>query len=684
MVSNSVDSGFKVIEDDPYLRPYADSIRERFGRYKEVKAAIEESEKCTLVEFAGAYKVMGLHRTEGGVRYREWAPNAHRLTLMGDFNGWDPRANPLGRLEFGFWELFLPDGDGAPAIAHGSKVKVCVWVSEDDYMVRIPAWITYCVQEGGGGVYDGVFWDPPEKYEFKYERPAVPAGLRIYETHIGMAASEPRIGTYAEFKDVVLDYVVDLGYNAIQIMAIMEHAYYASFGYQVTNFFAPCSRYGTCEEFKELVDEAHRRGLLVFLDVVHSHASRNTEDGLNNFDGSGHQYFHDGPRGFHSIWDSRLFNYGSWEVKRFLLSNLRYWVEEYRIDGFRFDGVMTMIYHSRGIGGTPTRYDEYFGPIVDQDAMVYLMLANDMLHSLHPNILTLAEEVSGFPTMCRPIEEGGIGFDYRFGMGIPDKWIELLKKPDEEWNMGNLVHALTNRRWKEKTIAYAECHDQALVGDKTIAFWLMDKEMYTEMTTLKEKNIIIDRGIALHKMIRLITMSLGGEGYLTFMGNEFGHPEWIDFPRSGNNWSYHYAFRRWYLAKDHLLRYQYLHRFERCMNKLEDRYRVFQLSSYVSLKHESDKVIVYERGNLVFVFNFHPTQSYFSYLVGVPSDHPYQIILDSDWKEFDGHCRNDPSCVFHPTAKPQNNRPFSMQVYSPSRTAVVYCPVDECKSSLLD
>lgn len=179
-----------------------------------------------------------------------------------------------------------------------------------------------------------------------------------------------------------------------------------------------------------------------------------------------------------------------------------------------------MMYHSRGIGeGFSGNYEEYFGLNVDTEAVNYLMLANYMLHHIYPEVITIAEDVSGMPGSCRPVAEGGIGFDYRLGMAIPDKWIKLLKDTaDDEWNMGNMVHTLTNRRWMEKTVAYAESHDQALVGDKTIAFWLMDKEMYTHMSTLSDPSPIIDRGIALHKMIRLITHVLGGEAYLNFMG----------------------------------------------------------------------------------------------------------------------------------------------------------------------
>lgn len=509
-------------------------------------------------------------------------------------------------------------------------------------MDRISAWARVVWQQGQSPLFDGVFWNP-EPYVWKSKVPSFSDrdGLKIYEAHVGMSSAEPKISTYIEFKNTVLPHVFNLGYNAIQLMAIMEHSYYASFGYQVTNFFAISSRCGTPEELKELIDKAHEMGILVFLDLVHSHASKNVSDGINLFDGTDHCFFHSGYKGTHPLWDSRLFNYDNWEVLRFLLSNVRWFMEEYKFDGFRFDGITSMLYTHRGVSHPFVNgYGEYFDEhLVDIEAITYLTLANDVIHTANPQCITIAEDVSGHATLCRPIAEGGIGFDYRLGMGIPDKWISLIKnEKDENWNMGSIVWELINRRYKEKCIAYAESHDQALVGDKTIAFWLMDKEMYTHMSLLQPETPIISRGIALHKMIRLITMALGGEGYLNFMGNEFGHPEWIDFPREGNNWSYHYARRRWDLVEDKLLRYRHLYLFDVAMNHLEQKYHwLTSPQAYILLKHEDDKLISFERGNLFWVFNFHPTKSFEGYHFGISTPGKYRIVLDSDDTAFGGH-----------------------------------------------
>jgi 1,4-alpha-glucan branching enzyme len=414
------------------------------------------------------------------------------------------------------------------------------------------------------------------------------------------------------------------------------------------------------------------------MDVVHSHASSNSMDGINQFDGTDHQYFHEGARGRHSLWDSRIFNYGHWEVLRFLLSNLRWYIEEYHFDGFRFDGITSMLYTHHGIGFQFSGdYREYFGHHVDVDACVYMMLANDLVHSVLPDAgITIAEDVSGMPTLCVPVERGGIGFDYRLAMAVPDKWIELLEKEkDENWNVGNIVHTLTNRRWNEKTIGYAESHDQALVGDKTMAFWLMDAAMYDQMSAHGPMTGVVDRGIALHKIIRMLCYSLAGEGYLTFMGNEFGHPEWVDFPRAGNHNSYHHARRRWDLADNPDLRYKFLLEWERLMHVTETAHPFCRPGAhqYVVLQHESDKLIAIERGDrLLMVFNLHPNNSYTDYRIGTCWGGKYRIVLDSDAGNVGGHGRIHHDVVHETRGEEWQNRPNFIQVYSPARSCQVY------------
>ncbi|KAI9876033.1 MAG: alpha-1,4-glucan branching enzyme [Pleopsidium flavum] len=667
--SNAVPAdGTGVVQLDPWLSPFKDALRSRYSHAQKWIKTINHTEGG-LEKFSRGFERFGFNvHNNGDIIYREWAPNATQASLIGDFNGWNREATPMKRDDYGVWEVTLPANNGQPAIQHGTKVK---------RIERIPAWITRVTQDISiSPIYDAVFWNPPksERYVFKHPRPPKPASARIYEAHVGISSPETRITTYKEFTKNVLPRIHHLGYNVIQLMAIMEHAYYASFGYQVNSFFAASSRFGTPDDLKELIDTAHSMGISVLLDVVHSHASKNVLDGLNMFDGTDHQYFHGGVKGKHELWDSRLFNYGSHEVLRFLLSNLRFWMEEYQFDGFRFDGVTSMLYTHHGIGtGFSGGYHEYFGPNVDENGVVYLMLANEMLHQLYPDCITIAEDVSGMPALCLALSLGGIGFDYRLAMAIPDMYIKWLKeKEDSEWDMGALVFTLTNRRHGEKTIAYAESHDQALVGDKSLLMWLCDKELYTHMSILTEYTPVIERGLSLHKMIRLITHGLGGEGYLNFEGNEFGHPEWLDFPREGNDNSFWYARRQFNLPDDKLLRYRFLNEFDSKMQWTEEKYGwLHSTQAYVSLKNQQDKVIVFERAGLLWIFNFHPTQSFADYRVGVEQSGTYRIVLDTDDTDFGGFGRNEKSTRFFTTPFQWNGRKNFIQVYIPTRTAIV-------------
>uniref|UniRef100_A0A8C1SC77 1,4-alpha-glucan branching enzyme n=1 Tax=Cyprinus carpio TaxID=7962 RepID=A0A8C1SC77_CYPCA len=614
------------------------------SRFAERLAQLEEAEGA-FDYFTLSYRSFGIQRrSDNGLVLREWAPGAEAVFLTGDFNSWEKQSHPFTQKEYGKWELYLsPKVDKSPAIKHLTKLKV---LNTSRHLMEI---LLFAFLE----------WHPFQ--------PPRPSSLRIYEAHVGISSPEEKIASYRNFTRDVLPRIKDLGYNCVQLMAIMEHAYYASFGYQVTNFFAASSRFGTPDDLKHLVDTAHSMGITVLLDMVHSHASSNTEDGLNYFDGTDSCFFHGGSRGNHSLWGSRLFNYSSWEVVRFLLSNLRWWMEEYHFDGFRFDAVTSMLYHHHGIGTSFSgNYSEYFGIHVDEDALVYLMLANHILHKLYPQCITVAEDVSGMPGLCRSIEEGGLGFDYRLTMAVPDKWIQVLKEVrDEDWDLKNIVQTLTNRRRGEASITYAESHDQALVGDKSLAFWLMDKEMYTNMSALTAMTPVIDRGIQLHKLIRLLTHSLGGEGYLNFMGNEFGHPEWLDFPRKGNNESYHYARRQFNLVDIEHLRYRQLYAFDRDMNLTEDKYGWLAAGqAAVTTLNQADKVIVFERSNLLFIFNFHPCNSYIDYRVAVEHAGKYKIKLNSDELQYGGHGRLVQDTEFFTEPMPFNGRAQSFLVKS--------------------
>jgi 1,4-alpha-glucan branching enzyme len=675
----NADKMLGLIARDTWLAPYEHALRRREAHYARVRASLDE-QGGLLGTVSQGHHYFGFNRGERdgipGVWYREWAPAAQALFLTGDFNQWDRFANPLTRDEWGVWSLFLPDVEYANRLTHGSMLKVHVRESEGRERDRIPAYARRVLQEPGGGAFTAQFWMPEAPYVFAHPSPPLPGpeGLRVYEAHVGMAQEEGKVGSFDEFTERVLPRIVALGYNTLQLMAIMEHPYYGSFGYHVSSFFAVSSRFGTPEELKRLIDTAHGYGLRVLLDLVHSHAVKNTLEGLNHFDGTEWQYFHAGERGYHTAWDSLVFDYSKFEVQRFLLSNVRFWLEEFRFDGFRFDGVTSMLYTGHGLNRVFTTYADYFGDDVDEDALVYLQLANDLTRAVDASSTTVAEDVSGMPGLAVPVTEGGAGFDYRLAMGIPDYWIRVVKSADEEWQLEDIWRTLLNRRWGEKHIGYAESHDQSIVGDQTLAFRLMDKEMYWGMN-VHTPNIVVERGIALHKMIRLITFSLAGEGYLNFIGNEFGHPEWVDFPREGNGFSFQHARRQWSLVDNPDLRFRGLNQFDAAMQCLDKDHHLLTNPLIEQLSvHEQDKLLVYRHGALVFVFNFHSTASYTDLRIPVPDATDYRLLLNTDDTAFAGRGHVDTGTTYPLQTVPYHGREQSIQLYLPSRSAQVLIP----------
>ncbi len=660
---------YQITEIDPWLAPHAGDIELRMNRFKEKRWQLV-GDAATLADFANGHLFFGFHRTKNGWVFREWMPGADEVRLFGDFNGWDKESHPLDRGENGVWEIAL---NGKDSLKNGQNIKL--WVRHgEEWFARMPAYSTRVVMDEETKTLCSQVWDPEEAYpwtdaEFIAQKPDAPL---IYEAHVGMSQDKEGIGTYREFADNVLPRIRDLGYNTVQLMAIQEHPYYGSFGYQVTNFFAAAHWYGDPEDLKYLVNKAHEMGIRVLLDVVHSHACPNVGEGLQLQDGTEYQYFLEGGQGWHPAWGTKLFNYGRVEVLHFLLSNLKFWQTEYHFDGFRFDGVTSMIYHDHGLGSAFTNYDMYFNMNTDLEALNYLQLANELIHEVNPNATTVSEDMSGMPGMCLPIEQGGIGFDYRLAMGEPDYWIKLLKDTrDEDWNMNALWHEMTTRRPQEKVIGYCESHDQALVGDKTIIFRMADAEMYTGM--MKDyHSITMDRAIELHKIIRLYTMSLGGNGYLNFMGNEFGHPEWIDFPREGNGWSYKYCRRQWSLVDDKRLKYEWLNDFDKAMINLAKDRKLLNDPYAVSLWIDPDrKIITFSRGKLLFVFNFHNSYSEQRFFLHAHTtgEGTYRVILSTDEERFGGPALIDHSFEYH-TAYVEG-RGLGFDVYSPCRTAMV-------------
>ena len=663
-----------IVERDEWLQPVADKIADRHQRYQNRMEAIAE-QAGTIVDYANGYRYYGWQYDDTlcGWWFREWLPEAYDVFIFGDFNSWQRTQLRLDKDRNGVWSIFLPEAMYGHLLTHGSLYKLHVH-GKNGWNDRIPAYATRVVQDEVSKNYTAQFWIPQpfEWHDQDFDAKSV-GDLLIYETHIGMAQEKEGVGTYNEFTELVLPRIKQAGYNAIQIMAIAEHPYYGSFGYHVSSFFAPSSRFGTPEELKHLIDTAHSMGIAVIMDLVHAHYVKNLNEGILDLDGSDHHYSKAGEAGYQQYWDSMIFDYGKGGVEHFLLSNVKYWLDEFHFDGYRFDGVTSMLYYHRGYIDFDSR-EKFFDEGVDLDAITYLTLANKLIHSINPSAITIAEDVSGMPGICLPIDDGGVGFDYRLGMAIPDFWIKMLKDtPDEDWNIWEMWSILTNRLPEVKTVAYAESHDQALVGDKTIAFRLLDKLMYDSMDR-KSESMVVDRGLALHKMIRLITITTGGDAYLNFMGNEFGHPEWIDFPREGNNWSYSHARRQWSLRDSEELRYSYLADFDEEMIKLVKENAILS-DGYPYNLHmdEQNKTMVYEHRDLLFIFNWHTTASIPDYELPVRRAGKYVLELSTDEERFGGLARQmvgEEHFSFNVECEDGSIQP-RIKIYNTSRTAMV-------------
>ena len=661
-----------IVANDPWLEPFENAIQGRHDHALWMIDHLTNGGKMKLSDFATGYLYYGLHRNEKGEWiFREWAPNATEIYLIGDFNKWKETPKyALKKSKNGQdWEIKLPK----TALKHGDLYKMLVkWPGGQGE--RIPAWVRRVVQDDETKIFSAQVWAPEKEYKWKkktFKPDTTP--LLIYECHIGMAQDAEKVGTYTEFKENILPRIIKEGYNCIQIMAIQEHPYYGSFGYHVSNFFAPSSRFGTPEELKELIDTAHQNGLAVIMDLVHSHAVKNEVEGLGNLCGDPNQYFYPGDRREHNQWDSLCFDYGKDQVMHFLLSNCKYWLDEFHFDGFRFDGVTSMLYYNHGLGVDFGGYADYFNGGEDDNALCYLALANQVIHEVNKNAITIAEEMSGMPGLAAKFEDGGLGFDYRLAMGLPDYWIKMIKeKSDEQWNPRDIFWEMTNRRADEKTISYAESHDQALVGDKTIIFRLIDADMYWHFKK-GDENEMARRGIALHKMIRLVTSSTMGGGYLNFMGNEWGHPEWIDFPREGNGWSCKYARRQWNLVDNKNLCYHWLGDFDRKMIEVMKSQKDFNLTPVQEIWiNEGDQIMAFMRGDLLYVFNFSPTRSYTDYGFLVPLGE-YNVVLNTDSPDYGGFGFSDDSVAHFTNFDPMyaGDGKGWLQLYIPARSAVV-------------
>lgn len=630
--------------EDPELAPYRDFFLQRCSRFEQEKTRIEKN-FGSLKAYSDIYTHFGPHLIKGKDgnfwRWREYMPHATEIWLTTSKLNFKRNAQyrftNKGNGEF---ELTLPQ----EALPHGEYVELRVQgpmpPQKSDGSIpelpvpmrRVPAFAQWVEQDPHvPEQWCARIWAPENPYQFKHHRRGLLQFPRIYEAHVGMAQSSLQhfgesVGTYDYFRRFVLPRIREDGYTAVQLMGILEHPLYKSFGYQVSSYYAPSSRYGNPDQFKELVDAAHGLGLAVILDITHGHACANTEQGLACYDGS--NYFFSAK---YNQWGTPSFDYGNEMARRFLLSNCRYWMEEFRIDGFRFDAVGNMLYIDHGVNDSFSHVGRCFygkdgQPREDVYGELYLCLANDLIHNMDEHAITIAEEFSGMPGLTCSPAEGGLGFDYRFAMGIPDFWAKAIENPKD---MGSMWYEMTNHRPYDRTISYVECHDQCINGDDAMIWRLLGDSMYRYMGASSE-TWNISRGLAFYRLMRLLTLTAADAGYLNFMGNEFGHPEWLDAEE--------HAHRQWHLADQPDLKYASLAAWDKAQlnilvgQHLDD----FLQQPMFRFIHEDMRLLAFERGHLLFVFNFHETEPRENLLFAVTPG-KYIEILSSDQKKFGGH-----------------------------------------------
>ncbi|KAG8075748.1 hypothetical protein GUJ93_ZPchr0006g43795 [Zizania palustris] len=556
-----------------------------------------------------------------------------------------------------------------PAISHKDKYRL-YFNTPDGALERIPAWATYVLPDVRGKQSYAVHWEPPpeEIYKWRFERPKVKGSLRIYECHVGISGSEQKISSFQEFTSNVLPHIKDAGYNAIQLIGIVEHKDYSSVGYKVTNYFAVSSRFGTPEDFKKLVDEAHGLEMVVLLDIVHSYASADELVGLSLFDGSNDCYFHTGKRGHHKYWGTRMFKYDDVDVLHFLFSNLNWWVTEYHIDGFQFHSLSSMLYTHNGFSTFTGAMEEYCNQYVDKDALIYLILANEMLHELHPDIITIAEDATFYPGLCEPTTQGGLGFDYWVNLSIPEMWLWHLENvPGQEWSMNKIMKVLISKNCN--MLSYVENHNQSISGRKSFAEIILHKEKCSNNSVSDDG---IFRACSLLKIIKLLTFSTSGGAYLNFIGNEFAHPKRIEFPMSGNDYSFGLANRQWELLEKGV--HKHIFNFDKDLMSLDGKERLI-LRGSPNIHHcdDTSMFISFTRGPFLFVFNFNPDATSGLYSVGVDEAGEYQLILNTDETKYGGRGELKSNQYMKRTS---DNRVGgcrnSLELALPSRSAHVY------------
>ncbi len=610
------------------------------------------------------YRVLGAHPVcwggEKGTQFAVWAPNAAGVSVVGDFNHWDESAHPLAsRGDSGVWEAFVP------GIGPGALYKYHIRSRHGHYRVHKadPVGFQHEVPPGTASVVSELVhdWNDEEWMAERVQRNALDAPWSIYEVHLGSWMRVPKEGgrflSYGEAAPLLAEYARRLGFTHVELLPVMEHPFYGSWGYQATGYFAPTSRYGTPQEFMSLVDTLHQHGIGVIVDWVPSHFP-DDEHGLGFFDGT-HLYEHADPRlGHHPDWDSLIFNYGRGEVRSFLLSSAMFWLDRYHVDGLRVDAVSSMLYldYSRKAGEwIPNRY----GGNENLEAMSFLRRLNREVYAHHPDVQTVAEESTAWPQVSRPVQVGGLGFGMKWDMG----WMHDM--------LTYMAHDPVHRRF----------HHHMLTFRLAYAF----QENF--VLPLSHDEVVHGKGALIEKMpgdywqrranLRLLLGYMYAQPgkKLLFMGGEFGQTrEWDHDSRL--DWHVctqpeHRGIQRWVRDLNAVMRA------ERALHECDFEPAGFE---WIDYSDDASSVISFLRrgaveGEVVAVAcNFAPIVRG-DYVLGVPHGGPWRELLNSDAEEYGGGGAGNGGRLAA-VEEPLHGQPYRLQLTLPP-LAVLFLKPEE-------
>jgi 1,4-alpha-glucan branching enzyme len=570
------------------------------------------------------YDKLGAHVVSAdgveGVNFAVWAPNARRVSVVGDFNGWDGRQHPMQSLgASGVWDLFVATAREGQRYKYEIRTHHGALVLKSDpygFAFERPPATASIICRSLHTWQDDEWMRRRAAYDSWFQRP-----MATYEVHLGSWARIPeeagRYPTYAELADRLIPYVKQMGFSHLELLPVMEHPFSGSWGYQVTGFYAPTSRFGKPEEFKGFVDACHRNGIGVILDWVPGHFPKDAY-ALANFDGTA-LYEHADPRqGEHRDWGTLIFNYGRSEVRNFLLANALYWLDEYHVDGLRVDAVASMLYldYSRQAGQwVPNR----FGGRENLDAIAFLRQLNTLTHAEYPGSITIAEESTSWPSVSRPTYVGGLGFTYKWNMGWMNDILEYVKQDPihRRWHHRHVTFSLLYAFSENFILPFS--HDEVVHG-KGSMFGKVPGDDWQKAATLR----------ALYGFM----YSHPGKK-LMFMGCEFGQ---------GREWNYDHSLD-WHLLdqrfhgglKQYVRDLNRVYTSEPALHELDFDPAGFQ---WIDCNDNENSVISYlRRGKsgevIVAIVNFTPVPRD-GYRIGVPSAGAFTELINSDSDAYDG------------------------------------------------